>query len=87
MLTLGCDPNRERYCEWYLVPEPRHEAPAGYIPVCARNYTNNKQNCRLKATLAFAQRVYGKPFRYVDLEIAEGRFPRTVTAIQRFCQP
>ena len=88
VFLLGCDPERKKKCEWYLMPEPSLQGTTdpGYIPVCARNLTNNMQYCRLQAKLDFAKKVYGKKFRYVDMVIDEkGRFPRKVTSIET-CQ-
>ena len=82
---LGCDPERKKKCEWYLMPEPslKGTTTEGYIPVCARNLTNNKQYCRLQASLDFSKKYYQKKFRFVDMKIDEsGRFPKTVESIK-----
>ena len=80
---LGCDPERKKKCEWYLVPDLDRTGTIdpGYIPVCARNYIVNKQDCRLQATLEFARDAYNKKFRLVDLKVKSPGIPRTVTTI------
>ena len=85
MFLLACDPNHEKKCEWFLVPEPKNMAwkmEKGYIPVCARNYELNKQNCKLKAKYTYAKRVYGKKFRLVDMKVKGSRFPKEVQEIK-----
>jgi len=87
LLLAGCDLNHERKCEWYLVPEPKNadKADAGYIPVCARNYTTNKQNCLLQAKFDFVKENFERKFRLVDMDVdEEGRFPRKVKSI-KYC--
>ena len=88
-LFFGCDPERKKKCEWFLEPEPELKGTvtkAGFIPVCARNFTNNKQYCRLQASMDFAKAVYGKKFKFVDMKIdSSGRFPKTVLDIKT-CQ-
>lgn len=84
-LFMGCDPERKKKCEWYLMPEPNLAGTTteGYIPVCARNLENNKQYCRLQATLEFSKKYYNKRFKFVDMKIDEsGRFPKTVQSIK-----
>ena len=90
LLTLmACDPDRLKKCEWYLVPEPDHKhlVSSDWVPLCARNYTTNKQKCYLKAKFDFAEQVYGKAFRYADMELddSQGR-PHRVLGIET-CQP
>ncbi len=84
-LTLfSCDPSHKKKCEWYLMPEPTliGTSSPGYIPVCARNLTIDKEYCRIEATLEFAKSVYGKKFRFDDMEIDKsGKFPKKVIAI------
>lgn len=87
VIFVGCDPERRKQCEWYLVPDLDRKTTVdnGYIPVCARNYTSKKQDCRLQATLEFAQNAYNKKFRYVDMKIKSPGIPRTVLDI-KFCE-
>lgn len=88
VLSTSCDPDRKRKCEWYLVPEPDHidRVDEGMIPVCARNFTNYRQYCRLQATLKFTEEQYGRRFRFVDMEIDKtGTFPRRVVSI-KYCE-
>lgn len=86
LVTLfSCDPERKKECEWYLMPEPslKSSVDPGFIPVCARNLTSNKQYCRLQAKIEFAKKFYGKKFRFVDMDIeTSGRFPRKVLSIK-----
>lgn len=84
-MFLGCDPERKKKCEWYLMPEPSLSGTTdpGYIPVCARNLTNNKQYCKLQAELEFSKRIYGKKFRYSEMKIDDvGRFPKKILSIE-----
>lgn len=86
LLLVACDPEGHKQCAWVLEPEPRLEGRVdpGYIPVCARNRTTMKEDCRLQATLDYAKSVYGRKFRYVDLRVANPGLPRTITTI-KFC--
>lgn len=83
----GCDPEHKKKCEWYLMPDidRKDKVEPGYIPVCARNFVTNKQDCRLQATMKFAKESYNKKFRYVDLKYEDPGIPRTVTKI-KFCE-
>lgn len=87
IILLGCDPQRHKKCEWYLVPEPDHiELVAkGWVSLCARNYQNNKQRCFIQAKLDFAEKVYGKAFRFSDLELDKSN-PNKVISI-KICDP
>ena len=84
--TVACDPDGKKQCAWVLEPEPKLEGQTepGFIPVCARNRTTMKEDCRLQSTLEYAEKVYGKKFRYVDLRVATVGQPRTITKI-KFC--
>ena len=79
----GCDPERRKKCEWYLVPDPERKGQVdeGMIPVCARNYISNKQDCRLQTTLKYAKKLHKKTFRYVDLKVENYGLPRTIKEI------
>jgi len=83
LFLSSCDIYRKNKCEWYLVPEPDHadRVEAGWVALCARNYENNKQRCNLKAQLAFAKKVHGKPFRYNSMSIKAGQFPKEVESV------
>jgi hypothetical protein len=88
-LTLAlaaCDPDGKKSCAWVLEPEPslQGKTDPGYIPVCARNRTTMKEDCRLQATLEYAKKVYGRKFRYVDLRVESPGLPRTISKIE-FC--
>lgn len=82
----GCDPERKKRCEWYLMPNTSKKAKVdkGFISVCARNLMANKEDCRLQTTLSFAKKVYGKTFRYVDLKVKSFGIPRTIQEMT-FC--
>lgn len=84
MLLSSCDWLRKSECEWYLVPEPDHAATVepGWVALCARNYVNNKQRCRLKAKMEFSKKVFGKPFRYASLKVKDGTYPKEVLSIE-----
>ena len=43
-------------------------------------------NAVLKAKLPYAKAVYGKPFKYNSMKIAQGRFPKEVISIKT-CKP
>ncbi len=83
---LACDPDGKKECAWVLEPEPKLEGQTdpGYIPLCARNRTTMKEDCRLQASLEYAQKVYGRKFRYVDLRVTSAGSPRTIAKI-KFC--
>lgn len=86
-LVTACDPEGRKKCDWVLEPEPNllGTSTPGYIPVCARNRTTMKQDCRMQATLEFAKTASGKKFRYVDLRLDKASVPRTVMNI-KFCK-
>jgi hypothetical protein len=84
----GCDQERLKQCEWYLVPEPNDmdKADPGMVALCARNFTTNKQRCRLQAKLELAEASFDKKVRFSDIEIdVSGKFPRTITSV-KYCQ-
>jgi hypothetical protein len=85
-LLVGCDLDGKKQCSWVLEPEPNLKGTTdpGMIPVCARNRTNMKEDCRLQTTLDYAEKVYGRKFRYVDLRVESPGLPRTVAGI-KFC--
>ncbi len=87
ILLMGCDPNRHQKCEWYLVPEPDHIdlVEKGWVSLCARNYHNNKQRCFIQAKLDFAEKIYGKAFRFSNLELDDSH-PAKVKSI-KICTP
>ncbi len=82
----ACDPEGRKNCDWVLEPEPKliGTTDAGYIPVCARNRHTNKEDCRLQTTLEYAEKVYGRKFRYIDLRVEKLGLPRTISTI-KFC--
>lgn len=82
----GCDPNHKKKCEWHLVPELRHKQTVepGWVSLCAKNYVTMKQKCFIQAKLGFSEKIYGRKFRYVDLELDEKSFPKKVSTI-KFC--
>ncbi len=86
-MSSGCDKERRDKCEWYLVPDESRlgKTDVEYIPVCARNYVSNKQDCRLQTTLKFAEKVYKLKFRYIDLKVSDFGKPRTIKEI-KFCE-
>lgn len=87
-LLISCDEDRHKKCEWYLIPEPDHRemVKKGWVSLCARNYTNNKQRCFLQAKLGYAEKVYGTAFRFTDLKLDKEVFPRKVVSIKA-CTP
>lgn len=86
-LMSACDPEGKKKCDWVLEPEPtlKETTDEGYIPVCARNRTTQKQDCRLQTNMDYAKQAYGKKFRYVDLKIKGPGLPRTIESI-KFCE-
>jgi hypothetical protein len=89
MLLSGCDWWAQRQCAWYLMPDTDKKREGtteqGFIPVCARNLDVNKEYCQIQATLEFAEKSYGKKFRYIDMELdLNSSFPRKVSNI-KFC--
>lgn len=83
---LTCESDRKKECEWYLMPDIDRvgQADEGLIPVCARNFKSNKQDCRLQTTEKFAREHFNKPFRYTDLKVKNLGIPRTIDTIT-FC--
>jgi hypothetical protein len=86
ILTLGCDNDGKKQCSWVLEPEPKlmgsTEPPM--IPVCARNRQTFKEDCRLQAPLDYAEKVYGRKFRYTGIKVSSAGIPRTIQRIE-FC--
>ena len=82
---VACDQDKKKECHWTLEPEPKLVGwtDPGYIPVCARNRENMKQDCKLQATLEYAKEVHGRKFRLADVKKEPG-VPHTVTDIT-FC--
>jgi hypothetical protein len=81
----ACDPEHKKKCEWYLMPNPdaKTKVEEGYIPVCARNLIINKEDCRLQAKLDYSKKIYGQKFKYSDLKVDEGRYPKKVLSIKK----
>ena len=88
LVVAGCDPFRKKKCEWYLVPEPKHidQVGMGFVSLCATNYILDRRRCYLQAKIELAEKMYGKPFRYSELELSEKEFPRTVVNVVE-CTP
>ncbi len=86
LTLIACDPDGHKQCAWVLEPETKliGTTTEGYIPVCARNRETMKEDCRLQTPLDFAEKVYGRKFRYVDLRVKSTSLPRTIDAI-KFC--
>lgn len=86
ILLSACDREGKKQCAWVLEPEPKNieRVDEGMIPVCARNRTTMKQDCRLQSTLEYAQKVSNRKFRYVDLKVETYGIPRTIKSID-FC--
>jgi len=57
----------------------------GMIPLCARNFVVNKQDCRLQSSLEFAEAHYQKKFKYNVMKVDGTGIPRTVQEITH-CQ-
>jgi hypothetical protein len=56
------------------------------VALCARNFTTNKQRCRVQAKLELAEASFDKKVRFSDIEIdVSGKFPRTITSV-KYCQ-
>lgn len=85
--SLGCDPEGRKDCQWYLVPDTSRigQTAPDLIPVCARNFETNKQDCRLQTSLAYAKKVEKMRFRYIDLKVKNSGTPRTISEIT-FCK-
>lgn len=88
LLALRCDSEHRNKCEWYLIPDLDYKAdPAsplaeGEIPVCARNFTINKQDCRFTADLEFARKAYNVRFQYSELVFIKDSNPRKIKEIK-----
>lgn len=87
-LLIGCDPQRKKKCEWYLVPEIEHKhlVEPGWVSLCARNFYLKKQKCYYSATLKSAEEIYGQAFTLTSLQFEDGTFPRKVVSFQP-CTP
>ena len=87
-LSLACDPDRHNECEWYLMPEPNHIelVEKGWVSLCARNYVTNKQRCFIQGKLDFAEKIYGKAFRFTTLELDDSSYPQKVKSV-KVCTP
>ena len=86
LFLFACDPERRKECEWVLVPDKSRidKVDEGFIPVCARNYVSQKQDCRLQTKLDYAKKVHKKTFRYTELVVVDYGKPRTIKEIT-FC--
>ena len=85
-VVFSCDRHHKKACEWYLLPdEDRVQmGTEAVLPVCARNLTINKQDCRLIAEAEFVKANFKRKFRYVDLKVSGRTVPRKVEGI-KFC--
>ena len=83
----GCDCQRLEKCEWYIVPEEKHAhlVKPGFVSVCLRNYTTNKEKCILDMKLEDAEHVYGKKVTYSSVVLDEKNFPRRILKYS-FCK-
>ncbi len=83
-LLTQCDPEGKKNCDWTLEPEPslKGQSQDGFIPVCARNRVTMKQDCRFQTKLDYAKNIYGKNFKYIDIEVESPALPRTITKIK-----
>ena len=81
---LGCEVIARYRCQWYMIPdlEKKHLVEPGWVSVCLRNYDIGKQKCALKAKFEMAEATFGKPFRYVDVEIFSKVYPREVKSVK-----
>jgi hypothetical protein len=84
----GCDPEGKEKCQWTLEPEERliGKTEPNLIPVCARNRTTNKEDCRFQTTLEFAKSAWTKHFRYVDIDADLRKAPKVIRDI-KYCDP
>lgn len=86
---FGCDPDGKKQCAWMLMADTTRSLDRmdpGFIPVCARNFKTEKQDCRLQAKLDFAKSTEGKKFRYSEMKIRGPGNPREILSIE-FCEP
>ncbi len=82
----GCQSEGKKDCDWVLEPAPENagKADEGYVPVCARNRTADRQDCQLQIKLELAKTTDGKKFRYSDIKFGEKNFPKIIESIS-FC--
>ena len=87
LFFVGCDPEGRKKCQWVVEPELRmiDKVEVGFVPLCARNRTTMKQDCRLQAKKHEIKSWLGRKFRYVDLKVESPALPRTVVSID-FCK-
>ena len=80
LYLCSCDRYRKNECEWYIEPKVEHKdlVEPGWVPLCIKNYKIGRQKCFLSARLKWAERAFGKTFRYSDVKIEEDVLPRKI---------
>ncbi|NRA66516.1 MAG: hypothetical protein HRU19_18655 [Pseudobacteriovorax sp.] len=83
----ACDPERQKRCEWYLVPNPKANnlMEPGWVSLCAANFELGRQKCLFTAKPEFVERFNGVPFKLSEMEYHED-IPRKITSIT-VCDP
>jgi hypothetical protein len=84
----GCDLEGKKQCAWFIEYDAKRDPRLtleGYVPVCVKNLTANKQDCRFVITADKGVQYYGKYFRYVDIHVTSVALPRIIKSID-LCQ-
>jgi hypothetical protein len=84
----ACDPEGKKQCAWFFEYDG-HRHPnmmlEGYVPICLKNLTTNKMDCRFVITPDMGVSYYGKYFRYTDVKVTSVALPRIIKSIKT-CQ-
>ncbi|NRA45475.1 MAG: hypothetical protein HRU09_11025 [Oligoflexales bacterium] len=94
MITLSCafiqacDCQNTRKCEWKIEKDPKNMdmASNGFVSVCIKNYSINRQKCILEIEESRLNQVLNKTFVYRDIEIDSNKMPRRITSFKE-CKP
>lgn len=61
-------------------------ASNGFVSVCIKNYSINRQKCILEIEESRLNQVLNKTFVYRDIEIDSNKMPRRITSFKE-CKP
>ena len=79
----GCDLQRMKKCEWYIVPNPsaNEVMEPGWVSLCVANFKLGKQRCYFTAKPDFVEKINGIPFTYASMKYTK-TFPRKILSVQ-----
>ena len=71
IFVISCDCQRKNECEWKIEVDYEHQESVskGFVGMCVRNYTLNKQKCYIEIEKNRVKDLEGKMFRYKDINI------------------